>query len=173
MGCYLPPWDLPDSVLEPISCASCTAGEFFTVDPRGKPSTMLSVPQIFLSLPPYSIHKMWRRKWQSTPVFLPGKFPWTKESGSLPSMGSQRAGRDWATEQAFIKCTYLFFYLFLEKLMLQGYVEPMFYWFQFSSVSQLCPSLCDPMNHSMPGIPVHHQLPESTQTHVYWVGDAI
>ena len=33
--------------------------------------------------------------------------------------------------------------------------------------------LCDPMNHSMPGLPVHHQLPEFTQTHVYWVGDAI
>ena len=45
--------------------------------------------------------------------------------------------------------------------------------FQFTSVSQLCPTLCDPMNHSMPGFPVHHQLPESTQTHVHWVGDAI
>ena len=44
---------------------------------------------------------------------------------------------------------------------------------QFSSVAQSCPSLCDPMNHSMPGLPVHHQLPEFTQTHVHWVGDAI
>ena len=44
---------------------------------------------------------------------------------------------------------------------------------QFSSVTQLCPTLCDPMNRSMPGLPVHHQLPESTQTHVHWVGDAI
>ena len=44
---------------------------------------------------------------------------------------------------------------------------------QFSSVAQSCPSLCDPMNHSTPGLPVHHQLPESTQTHVHWVGDAI
>ena len=43
----------------------------------------------------------------------------------------------------------------------------------FSSVTQLCPTLCDPMNHSTPGLPVHHQLPESTQTHVHWVGDAI
>ena len=51
------------------------------------------------------------------------------------------------------------------------------YWFigviQFNSVSQLCPTLCDPMNPSMPGLPVHHQLPEFTQTHVHWVGDAI
>ena len=45
--------------------------------------------------------------------------------------------------------------------------------YQFSSVAQSCPTLCDPMNRSTPGHPVHHQLPESTQTHVHWVGDAI
>ena len=44
---------------------------------------------------------------------------------------------------------------------------------QFSSVTQSCPTLCDPMNHSMPGLSVHHQLPEFTQTHVHWVSDAI
>ena len=44
---------------------------------------------------------------------------------------------------------------------------------QFSSVAQLCPTLCNPMNCSTPGLPVHHQLPESTQTHVHRVGDAI
>ena len=44
---------------------------------------------------------------------------------------------------------------------------------QFSSVAQSCPTLCDPMNRSMPGLPVHHQLPEFTQTHVHLVGDAI
>ena len=44
---------------------------------------------------------------------------------------------------------------------------------QFSSVSQWCLTLCDPMNHSTPGLPVHHQLPEYTQTHVHRVGDAI
>ena len=38
---------------------------------------------------------------------------------------------------------------------------------QFSSVAQLCLTLCDPMNRSMPGLPVHHQLPEFTQTHVH------
>ena len=45
--------------------------------------------------------------------------------------------------------------------------------YQFSSVPQSCLTLCDPMNCSMPGLPVHHQLPEFTQTHVCWVGDAI
>ena len=44
---------------------------------------------------------------------------------------------------------------------------------QFSSVAQSCPTLCDPMNRSMPGLPVHHQLPELTQTHVHRVSDAI
>ena len=44
---------------------------------------------------------------------------------------------------------------------------------QFSSVAQSCPTLCYPMNRSTSGLPVHHQLPESTQTHVHWVGDAI
>ena len=45
--------------------------------------------------------------------------------------------------------------------------------FQFSSVAQSCPILCDPMDCSMPGLPVHHHLPEFTQTHIHWVGDAI
>ena len=44
---------------------------------------------------------------------------------------------------------------------------------QFSSVAQSCPTLCDPMNRSTPGLPVHHQLLEFTQTHAHWVGDAI
>ena len=44
---------------------------------------------------------------------------------------------------------------------------------QFSSVTQSCPTLCDPMNRSTPGLPVRHQLPEFTQTHVHRVGDAI
>ena len=44
---------------------------------------------------------------------------------------------------------------------------------QFSSVAQSCPTLCDPMNRSTPGFPVHHQLPEFTQTHVHGVSDAI
>ena len=43
----------------------------------------------------------------------------------------------------------------------------------FSSVAQTCPTLCDPMNHSTPGLPVHHQIPEFTQTHVHRVCDAI
>ena len=54
------------------------------------------------------------------------------------------------------------------KIMASGPISSV----QFSSVAQLCPTLCDPMNRSTPGLPVHHQLPEFTQTHVHRVSDA-
>ena len=50
---------------------------------------------------------------------------------------------------------------------------PFHFFIQFSSVTQSCLTLCDPMNHSTPGLPVHHQLPEFAQTHVHRVDDAI
>ena len=61
---------------------------------------------------------------------------------------------------------------------LSSCLEPTMLWgspneFRFSSVTQSCMTLCDPMDCSTPGLPVHHQLPEFTQTHVHWVGDAI
>ena len=74
------------------------------------------------------------------------EIPWTKESGGLQSMGLQNIGHNWTlTHTPSV---------------------------QFSSVAQSCPTLCDPMNRSTPGLPVHHQLPEFTQTHVHRVGDA-
>ena len=51
--------------------------------------------------------------------------------------------------------------------------QTLFQCIQFSSVAQSCLILCDPMNRSTPGLPVHHQLKEFTQTHVHWIGDAI
>ena len=69
----------------------------------------------------------------------------------------------------------IFFILFLKKIFksfldqLLSLIPPV----QLSSVSQLCLTLWDPMNCSMPGLPVHHQLPESAQTHVCWVSGAI
>ena len=49
-----------------------------------------------------------------------------------------------------------------------------FWWLnQFSSVTQSCLTICDPMDCNMPGFPVHHQFPDLAQTHVHWVGDAI
>ena len=55
-----------------------------------------------------------------------------------------------------------------QKLVQMGFISEL-----VSSVTQLCPTLCDPMNHSTPGLPVHHQLPEFTQTHVHRVSDTI
>ena len=52
------------------------------------------------------------------------------------------------------------------------YINILFH-YQFISVTQSCPILCDPMNCSMPSLPVHHQLPEFTQTHVHEISDAI
>ena len=57
-------------------------------------------------------------------------------------------------------------------LYLNNYLKN-FLCLQLSSVTQSCLSLCDPMDCSTPGLPVHHQLPELTQTHVHWVSDAI
>ena len=64
----------------------------------------------------------------------------------------------------------------IEKGVYQGYTLSLClfnFYAEFSSVAQSCPTLCNLMNHSTPGLPVHHQFPESTQTHVHWVGDAI
>ena len=52
-------------------------------------------------------------------------------------------------------------------------LQPHRLYIQFSSVTQSCPTLCNPIDCSTPGLPVHHQLREFTQTHVHWVGDAI
>ena len=64
-------------------------------------------------------------------------------------------------------------FLLLWLLVFALYIEVLLFSVQFSSGTKLCPTLCHPMNHSTPGLPVHHQLPESTQTHVHCVDDAI
>ena len=64
--------------------------------------------------------------------------------------------------------------IYSERFWLDTLSSSTMYWnVQFSSVAQLCLTLCDPMNRSTPGLPVHHHLPEFTQTHVHRVGDAI
>ena len=64
-------------------------------------------------------------------------------------------------------------YFFLSKWFKDNVLLVCVYSVQFSSVTQSCPTVCNPMNCSTPGLPVHHQLPEFTQTHVHQVGDAI
>ena len=60
-----------------------------------------------------------------------------------------------------------------EKVKLPLFADDMILYIQFSSVAQSCPTLCNPMNRSTPGLPVHHHLPEFTQTHIHRVRDAI
>ena len=76
----------------------------------------------------------WRREWLPTPVFLPGEFHGQRNLVEIQSMGSQRVGHDWATNILLSYCC--------------------------CSVTQSCPTLCDPMDCSMPGFPVLHHLPE-------------
>ena len=71
--------------------------------------------------------------------------PWTAAYQAPPSMGFSRQ-EYWSTVPL---------------------PSPVHHSVQFSSVTQSCPTLCNPMNRSMPGLPVHHQLPEFTQTHVH------
>ena len=59
------------------------------------------------------------------------------------------------------------------QTQLSTHTSKLFSSVQFSSVAQSCPTLCDPMNRSTPGLPVHHHLLEFTQTHVHQVSDAI
>ena len=67
---------------------------------------------------------------------------------------------------------FMYCWIWFTNILLRIFAS-MFIGDQLNSVARSCPTLCDPMNRSMPGLPVHHQLPEFTQTHVHRVGDAI
>ena len=67
----------------------------------------------------------------------------------------------------------IFFFLKLKPSSLNFFLRTVLLLSQFSSVAQSCLTICDPMDRSTPGLPVHHQLPEFTQTHVHQVRDAI
>ena len=102
----------------------------------------------------------WNRKWQPTPVFLPGKFHGHRSLAGYSLWGLKES---FTTEQERQKS------YFPSKRNTYPFTMSV----QFSSVAQSCLTLCDPMNRSMPGLPVHHHLPEFTQTHVHRVRDAI
>ena len=81
----------------------------------------------------------------------------------------------WSTNEAGERLTEFFQEnsLVMQTPFLKKHKRQLYTSVQFSSVAQLCLTLCDPMNCSTPGLPVHHQLPEFTQTHVHRVSDAI
>ena len=109
-----------------------------------------------------------------------GSWWWIEKPGVLQSLGSQRVGHIWATEQQQIMTVDYTWnsarYRHHEK-QYTGVLSASIVIIKyrrlggFSSVRWL--TLCNPMDCSMSGFPVHHQLPELTQTHVHWVGDAI
>ena len=87
----------------------------------------------------------------------------------------QQLGCGHCTARASMIPTFLFFF-FSASLIIYCMSFPgssLFSSVQFSSVTQSCPTLCDPMNHSTPGLPAHHQIPEFTWTHVHCISDAI
>ena len=101
---------------------------------------------------------------------LAWRIPGTEEPGRLPSLGSHRVGHDWSDLAAAAAVCCIINTNILMATPIMSYVNN---FIQLSSVSQSCPTLCDPMNRSTPGLLVHNQLPEFTQTHVHWVSDAI
>ena len=126
-----------------------------------------------LSLIP-GLGKSLEKKMATHSSILAWKIPWTEE----PGRQSPQSRKESDTTE---RCHFCFFHFqnllfafnpLLPTKISQKYVLLKFS-IQFSSVAQLCPTLCDPMNCSMPGLPVHHHLPEFTQTHVHRVSDAI
>ena len=121
---------------------------------------------------------------------LAWKILWTEESGRLQSMGSLRVGHDWMTSLSLF--TFMHWRSKRQPTLVflpgesQGrgslvscclwgrYDIEHLFMYLFSSVHLLSRvQLCNPMNWSMPGFPIHHQLPEPAQTHVHQIGDAI
>ena len=107
---------------------------------------------------------------------LAWRIPGTGEPGELPSMGLHRVRHDrsdlaapaadkyyFIFEQAWL-CLHIININCLKILIQKESLKITRKWVQFSSVAQLCPTLCDPMNCSTPSFPVHHQLPELAQT---------
>ena len=153
----------------------------------------------------------WRRKWQPTPVYLPGishgwrsragYSPWghkesdtTEQLHSLTHLPVFRV-HQLVTSALQMGCGEAVFQKRISRISIRDFWlwDRKRHWLErtgvrqinskesgvwplrlrFSSVAQSCPTLCDPMNRSTPGLPVHHQLPEFTQTHVHRVSDAI
>ena len=94
---------------------------------------------------------------------LAWRIPWTEESGGLLSVGLQRVGHNLQTKQqqiSAIKWVLDAFKDILDIILFNLFDYHVgIYTLQFSSVAQSCPTLCNPMNRSTPGLPVHHQLP--------------
>ena len=101
---------------------------------------------------------------------LAWRIPWTEEPGRHSSWDREESN---TTEHTHTHTHTHLPWMELKIMSLNVWKMRKNFKSQFSSVAQSCPTCCKPMNCSTPGLPVHHQLPEFTQTHVHRVGDAI
>ena len=86
---------------------------------------------------------------------------------AIPWTAAHQAPLSFTISQCLLK------FMSVESVMLSNHVNSFIHSVQFSSFAQSCPTLCNPVNRSTPGLPVHHQLQEFTHTHLHQVGDAI
>ena len=96
--------------------------------------------------------------------------PWTAALQASLSIANSRSSLKLMSIESVMPSNHL---ILCRPLLLPPSIFPSISSVQFSSVAQSCPTLCYPMNRSTPGLPVHHQLPEFTQTHVHRDSDAI
>ena len=157
---FLSPRDLFDPGVEPAS--PTLAGRSLPLSHQGSPHWVTKVKMLVVQLCPLFLTPLTvacqaplstgfsrPEYWSGLPFPSPGDLP------------------DRRLNQCLLYCRQILYHLnHREALHIELSV-------QFSSVTQSCPTLWDPMNHSTPGLPVHHQLPEFTQTHVHQVSDAI
>ena len=102
------------------------------------------------------IYSNFRYKWEHMETRIcPSAGKWINKLWYIQTMGYYSSLKNWASKQ------------WKDREELHIHIT------KFSSVVQSCPTLCDPMDCSTPGLPVNHQLPEFTQSHVHWVSDAI
>ena len=153
--------------MSPVSPA--LVGRFFTTTPPGKPIAAYTEPRSMA----YGVNPTHRTTAQGQ-----GKRMTQGMSRRLRARGSsfqilapqlQILCLPWANFLSSLNLSFLINKLGVRRAALLGSISSV----QFISVTQLCPTLCNPMNCSTPGLPVHHQLPEFTQTHVHQVGDSI
>ena len=100
-------------------------------------------------------------QWKSSNFLIPNSIKWSLLSETKPLLVSTMVTKSHVTGKASFN-----------KFKWFGHLQPL-QSVQFSSVAQSCPTLCDPRTLSTPGLPIHHQLPKFTQTHVHQVSDAI
>ena len=115
---------------------------------------------------------MWRNRNTHTLIECKVVQPWWKKFGSSLKVEHELSVLCSYDSAISLLCTHEKWKCVHTKIYTQIFIAALFF-FHFSSVTQPCLTLHDPMNRSTPGLPVHHQLQEFTQTHVHWVGDAI